>query len=175
MPSIDIRYVVITAVFGITLLFYSHIFITPVNLELSNTILADKIIINKNKREMVLFFNNKEIKHYKIVLGSNPIGSKTQAGDGKTPEGAYFISNKNERSSFHLSLKISYPNADDIAQANKRDVGDIMIHGLPNWLWFIGSLHLLKDWTAGCIAVTNDEIEEIWKLVPIGTMIIINQ
>ena len=171
------RYVFIVIASGVIFLFAFNVFSPPIHLDLSNSILADKIVVNKGKREMFLFADGKELKNYKIALGHNPIGTKTQSGDGKTPEGTYFISHKNERSKFHLSLKISYPNSDDLEQANKKNIdagGDIMIHGLPNGLNMIGSTHRLKDWTLGCIAVTNDEIEEIWKLVPVGTKIIIN-
>ena len=115
------------------------------------------------------------LRTYKIALGANPAGHKTQSGDEKTPEGAYSISAKNPKSRFHLSLRISYPNAADVAQAQERGVdpgGDIMIHGMRNGLGWIGSWHLkLGDWTNGCIAVTDTEIEEIWDMVDVGTSI----
>ena len=138
---------------------------------------ADYIVIEKASRKMYLYQNDKIIKSYDIHLGNNPVGPKQQEGDGKTPEGDYYISGRNPNSKFHLSLRISYPNAEDIAQAQKRKVstgGDIMIHGTPNKLpsW-LARWTLRKDWTAGCIAVTNDEIEEIWQLVDNGTKITI--
>lgn len=169
----NVRYItfIVLTFFAISLIGY----IKP-NIE-SSGVAADKVVINKSKRELILFLDNKEIKRYKVALGSNPIGAKFESGDGKTPEGEYSISFKNEHSKYHLSLKISYPSMKDKELALKSNVdsgGDIMIHGLPNWLWFVGSTHVLYDWTAGCIAVTNNEIEEIWKLVPIGTSVFIN-
>lgn len=121
---------------------------------------------------LTLLRAGKVLKIYKVALGSDPVGPKTREGDGKTPEGAYRIDAKNEHSQFHLALRISYPNAADLQRAKKLGVnpgGDIFIHGLPpEWAW-LGAAHRAKDWTAGCVAVTNTEIEEIWKMVPVGT------
>lgn len=133
---------------------------------------ADRILIVKSARSLTLLRQGKVLKTYKVALGSDPVGAKTREGDGKTPEGEYKISQKNEHSQFHLSLRISYPNEVDWQRARKLGVnpgGDIYIHGLPpQWAW-IGAAHRHKDWTAGCIAVTNAEIEEIWASVPVGT------
>ena len=118
--------------------------------------------------------NAKPIKEYKIALGANPIGPKTRQGDKKTPEGSYTISGRNAASLYHRSLRISYPNKQDSAQARKHGVSpgsDIMIHGLPNGQGAIGAAHAQRDWTWGCIAVTDEEIEEIWNMVPDGTRI----
>lgn len=139
---------------------------------------AAKIIVYKANRKMELLDNNSKIlKTYKIALGANPKGHKAEEGDKKTPEGLYKISEKNSNSSFHLSLRISYPNEQDIAKASRQGVsagGNIMIHGLRNGMGWLGSIHLLYDtWTNGCIAVTNREIEEIWDLVKEGTPIYI--
>lgn len=135
-----------------------------------------KIIVYKADRKMELLDKKSTIlKRYSIALGAHPTGHKTQEGDEKTPEGLYKISGKNPNSRFHLSLKISYPNTQDIAQAAAWGVspgGDIMIHGLRNGIGWLGSLHRLNDtWTNGCIAVTNEEIEEIWDGVAEGTPI----
>lgn len=151
-------------------------FLLLINAPASASPTADKIVVYKTARSMELLdAQGNVLRRYKIALGGNPQGHKTQEGDEKTPEGLYAISGRNPHSTFHLSLRISYPNAQDTAQAQARGVspgGDIMIHGMRNWLGWIGSLHLLYDiWTNGCIAVTNDEIEEIWKLVPDGTII----
>lgn len=135
---------------------------------------ADTIIIKKKQRKMELYAKEKLIKDYKISLGFSPLGPKQQEGDGKTPEGEYTISSKNPYSQFHLSLKVSYPNATDKKSAEEKGVspgGDIMIHGLGKKFKYLGKLHTLHDWTLGCIAVTNDEIEEIWKLVKEGTVV----
>jgi murein L,D-transpeptidase YafK len=133
---------------------------------------ADHIVIVKSARSLTLLRQGKVLKTYKVALGSDPIGPKTREGDGKTPEGEYRISSKNQHSQFHLSLRISYPNASDREQARKLGAdpgGDIFIHGLPpEWAW-LGAAHRKRDWTAGCVAVTNAEIEEIWAAVPIGT------
>lgn len=117
------------------------------------------------------------IKSYRVALGRNPVGPKRQQGDGKTPEGIYSISGRNAASAFHRALRVSYPNPSDRARAKRAGVtpgGDIMIHGLPNGQGAIGAAHRLTDWTEGCMAVTNAEIEEIWRLVPNGTTVEIN-
>ncbi|HWR16644.1 MAG TPA: L,D-transpeptidase family protein [Terriglobales bacterium] len=133
---------------------------------------ADRILIKKSERRMFLYSAGKVIKTYRIALGGSPIGKKTRQGDHRTPEGIYKIDSKNSRSRFHLALHVSYPNAADREHARKLRVspgGDIMIHGLPDAYAYLGALHRQRDWTDGCIAVTNAEIEEIWKLVPVGT------
>lgn len=133
---------------------------------------ADHIIVYKSQRKMELLTNGKVIKSYKIALGGNPVGAKTRQGDHRTPEGIYRIDAKNAHSRFHLALHVSYPNAEDRERARKLGVspgGDIMIHGLPDRYAHLGSLQSHYDWTDGCIAVSNSEIEEIWKLVPVGT------
>ena len=109
-----------------------------------------------------------------MVLGTVPRGAKERQGDHKTPEGNYVIDAKNSHSRFHLALHISYPKAEDRERAKKIKVdpgGDIMIHGLEHSFAFLGDLHRQTDWTDGCVAVTNPEIEEIWKLVPVGTIV----
>ncbi len=123
---------------------------------------------------MRLLRNGKLLKRYPIALGGHPAGHKQRQGDRRTPEGRYTISGRNPKSSYHLSLRISYPNEADRQRAFKAGVdpgGDIMIHGLPNGQADLGASHRDYDWTDGCIAVTNEEIEEIWSLVPDGTPI----
>lgn len=137
---------------------------------------ADEIVVNKSERVLYLKQNGQTIRQYKIALGNEPIGHKQKQGDGKTPEGRYFISGRNPHSAYHLSLRISYPNAEDKKQAAQKGVspgGDIMIHGYPNRVpnRLFDFIHENKDWTAGCIAVKDAEIEEIWKLVSNGTPI----
>ena len=129
---------------------------------------ADRVIIHKKARTMELMHAGQVIKTYKIALGGEPIGPKTRQGDHRTPEGVYVIDSRNAHSQFHRSLHISYPNAADKERARKLGVspgGDIYIHGLPNGYGFIGAAHRARDWTDGCIAVTDQEIEEIWRLV----------
>ncbi len=138
---------------------------------------ADRVVIHKAKRELLLQYRGRVLRSYKVALGSNPVGPKTRQGDGKTPEGLYSIVGRNPRSAYHRSLRISYPNEADRARARRLRVdpgGDIMIHGLPNGRGFVGRAHRFVDWTAGCIAVTDEEIEEIWRLVPDGTPVEIN-
>lgn len=135
---------------------------------------ADHIVVEKAARRLVLFKDGAILREYAVALGSSPLGAKAQEGDGRTPEGRYTIDFKNAQSAYHLSLRISYPDAADRQAADARGVspgGDIMIHGLPNGLGAIGAAHRLSDWTDGCIAVTNAEIEEIWTLTPLGTPI----
>jgi murein L,D-transpeptidase YafK len=138
---------------------------------------VDRVIVNKAKRELLLMHAGIVVKSYRVALGRNPVGPKTRQGDGKTPEGVYSISRRNPASAFHRALRVSYPNSADRAQAKRLGVapgGDIMIHGLPNGQGRIGKAHLQTDWTEGCVAVTNAEIEEIWGLVRDGTRVEIN-
>lgn len=135
---------------------------------------ADKIVVEKHARRMTLKRAGFPLKIYDISLGRQSVGKKTEEGDYKTPEGVYFIDRRNSSSRFYKSLHISYPNESDIKQARAKGLSpgrDIMVHGLPRVLSFLGRLHLYYDWTAGCIAVTNEEMDEIWEAVPDGTAI----
>jgi len=135
---------------------------------------ADLILVHKSDRRMTLMRNGHPIQSYPISLGGVPTGHKVQEGDNRTPEGRYTIDWRNPNSIAHLSLHISYPNADDTAHAQALGVspgGNIMIHGILNGWGFVGPLHLLSDWTNGCIAVTDAQMREIWSLVPNGTPI----
>ena len=137
---------------------------------------ADEILVIKSTRALHLRRAGETIRSYDISLGAAPAGHKQSEGDERTPEGRYEIDWRNPNSVAHLSLHISYPNAADQAAANAaaRDPGgNIMIHGLPNGWGALGALHLMRDWTDGCIAVTNTEMREIWSLVPNGTPITI--
>lgn len=129
----------------------------------------DAIRVDKSERRMELLRKGKVMRTYRILLGDDPVGHKRQQGDERTPEGRYTITFRNGASRYHLSLRVSYPNVADAAWAKAHGVdpgGDIMIHGgtPPGYA---------RDWTDGCIAVTNAEIEEIWRLVPVGTPITI--
>ncbi len=135
---------------------------------------ADKILIEKNERRLTLFSKGKVLKTYKIALGGNPNGPKERQGDNKTPEGSYVVDSRNRNSRYHLSLHISYPNEKDKKRAKQLGVspgGDIMIHGIKDGFSWAGDLHTEVDWTKGCIAVTDEEIEEIDKLAPNGTIV----
>jgi murein L,D-transpeptidase YafK len=138
----------------------------------TNSQQADKILIVKSTRTMTLFHGAKVLKTYKVALGGAPVGPKRLQGDHKTPEGNYIVDSRNEHSQFHLALHISYPSAADRARARRLGAsagGDIMIHGLPNG--YSDARYTRTDWTDGCVAVTNAEIEEIWRLAPVGTRV----
>ncbi len=135
---------------------------------------ADSVIVLKGQRRLLLLYGGETLKAYTVALGSEPHGHKFREGDGRTPEGTYRLDARNPRSRFHLALHISYPNESDRARAIAAGAspgGDIMIHGLPNGLGWIGKLHRFVDWTDGCIAVTNREMEEILRAVYDGTPI----
>jgi murein L,D-transpeptidase YafK len=137
---------------------------------------ADRVVVRKGARTLELYRGSELLRKYSIALGPNPIGHKLQEGDGRTPEGQYVLDYRNPKSSFHKSLHVSYPAPADSAAARSRGVspgGLIMIHGVRNGLGFVGRFHRLFDWTDGCIAVTDAEIEEIWRTVPDGTPIVI--
>ncbi len=135
---------------------------------------ADHVLVLKKERTLQLLSDGKVIRTYKVALGGDPVGPKTRQGDHKTPEGTYVLNSRNAHSQFHRSLHISYPNARDRAAARRAGVspgGDVFVHGLPNGYGWVGSGHRARDWTDGCIAVTNEEIEEIWNAVTDGTPI----
>ena len=135
---------------------------------------ADRIQIRKAARELTLSAGGTVLRTYGVALGNSPEGPKSLEGDGRTPEGRYYIAGRNPQSKYHLALRVSYPNAADRARAAKQGKsagGDIMIHGLPNGYGFIGAAHRLRDWTIGCVAVTDEEIEEIWRVVPDGCVV----
>ncbi len=127
------------------------------------------IVVNKSARNMYLLHHSDILESYRFDLGFAPVGDKQVEGDGRTPEGTYLIDRRNPNSRFHLSLGISYPNAQDIAEARalgKSPGGDIFIHGQPNAFKADG-----PDWTWGCIAVKNREMEDIYAMVRTGTLI----
>lgn len=163
-----LKYIAILIVTGITLLNFWP------EKALDSSKQIDKILVLKSDRKLILFSKGEEIKRYKISLGGNPIGHKEYEGDMKTPEGNYTINDKNPNSGYHLNLGIDYPNKQDVQHAKelgKSPGGDIKIHGLRNGMGFIGKIHRFFDWTAGCIAMTNKEIKELYDNVPIGTPI----
>ncbi|MCM2317049.1 MAG: L,D-transpeptidase family protein [Thermoanaerobaculia bacterium] len=135
---------------------------------------ADLVVVDKSERSLKLFRAGRELRTYRVALGPNPEGHKLEEGDGRTPEGRYVIDWRNAKSAFHRSLHVSYPNAHDRREARRRGVdpgGAIMIHGLPGGMGGLGAGHVASDWTLGCIAVTSEEIEEIWRVVRDGTPI----
>lgn len=133
---------------------------------------VERIVIEKAARRMQLFQDGKPVRTYQIALGFTPAGDKARQGDGKTPEGEFTIDRRNAKSAFHLSLGLDYPKPKDRNRATEAGYspgGDIFIHGQPNAL--PDGFKLKGDWTAGCIAVTNREIQEIWAVTPIGTKV----
>jgi murein L,D-transpeptidase YafK len=136
-------------------------------------VLADRIVVTKSTHTLVLYSHGAVLRTYKVALG-RAAGAKQYQGDNRTPVGHYRIDAHNAHSTCHLSLHVSYPNPDDRARAlaaHQKPGGDIMIHGLPNGLGYIGGLHRATDWTYGCIAVTDAEMDEIYRLVPNNTPI----
>ena len=132
------------------------------------------MLVLKAERLLLLMDGDILLASYDVALGASPIGPKERRGDGRTPEGRYVLDWRNEESDFHRAIHVSYPSATDRARARAAGVdpgGAIMLHGLPNGLGEIGSDHLSGDWTDGCIAVTNEEMDQIWTLIPDGTPI----
>jgi murein L,D-transpeptidase YafK len=146
---------------------------TPV-VGIRSTLIADSIVVEKQRRRLTLYQAGFPVGVYRIALGKQPVGDKREVGDNRTPEGVFYIDYKNPDSKYHLALHISYPDAAHIARARARGVkagGDVMIHGLPAAYANLGGKHSEYDWTEGCIAVTNAEIEQIWGAVPRGSPI----
>ena len=144
----------------------------------NTNILADKVIIDKSKR-VLLLINDESVSHvFRITLGGNPVGHKVMEGDKKTPEGSYKLDYKNPNSKFYRSIHVSYPNTQDREIAKELGVspgGAIMIHGQRNGSNFTQSLiNQYRDWTAGCISVSNHDMDEIWSMIQPGTPIEIN-
>jgi murein L,D-transpeptidase YafK len=134
----------------------------------------DKIVVTKSERKLSVYSNGVLLKTYKVSLGGHPIGAKEFEGDKKTPEGVYHIYQKNPQSTCYKNLGISYPNADDLErckQTGQRPGGNIKIHGMLNGQGYWGKFHRFRDWTAGCIAVTDEEMDELYEHTPVGTPI----
>ena len=134
--------------------------------------IADSIVVYKRERTLTLFYRGVPVKSYFVALGSKPVGDKERAGDQRTPEGVFHVNAHNPASKFHLALRISYP--DDAHRARSAALGadpggDIMIHGLPPEYSEAGKDQVANDWTNGCVALSNQEIEELWRAVPDGT------
>lgn len=133
---------------------------------------VERIVIEKTARRMLLVQDGKPVRTYHIALGFSPAGDKVRQGDGKTPEGEFTVDRRNDESAFHLSVGLDYPrpaDRDRAARGGYSPGGDIFIHGQPNAL--PDRLKLKGDWTAGCIALTNAEIREVWAVTPIGTKV----
>lgn len=135
---------------------------------------VDRVLVIKSQRLLLLLRGGEAVRKFRVALGANPVGPKEQEGDKRTPEGNYVLDWRTTDSKYYKSIHISYPGEGDVARAEARGVspgGLIMIHGLPEEMEWMGPLHRLFDWTNGCIAVTNAEMDEIWEMVPDGTPI----
>lgn len=143
---------------------------------LPGDVVIDKLIVCKSRNSMEAYSGDRLIKTYRISIGKNSFGHKVQKGDKRTPEGTYKINDRNPDSGYHKNLGVSYPNAADRAQARKANLdpgGDIKIHGLKNGRGYIGKFHRFSNWTDGCIALTNEEVDELYRAVRPGALIII--
>lgn len=167
-----------TYIKNIVLLFFVALFLVGFskisNPELKKGDVIDYIEVFKEDRLMKVYSKGELLKTYDIALGFRPEGKKHFKGDGKTPEGVYYINDKNPHSVAHKNLGISYPNSEDIKYAKRNGMspgGDIKIHGLMKKWEFYGSFHKYVDWTGGCIAVTNEEVDELYSHVKIGAKI----
>jgi len=137
---------------------------------------ADRVVVRKSARVLEVMRAGSVLRTYRVSLGSHPVGPKQREGDGRTPEASTTFDYRNPSSAFHFALHVSYPSTDDRRAAAAQGVspgGLIMVHGLRNGIGFIGRLHRLADWTNGCIALTNPEIDELARVVPDGTPILI--
>ncbi|MBS1850757.1 MAG: L,D-transpeptidase family protein [Acidobacteria bacterium] len=135
---------------------------------------VDRVLVEKSARRLSLMSKGVAIKQYPVALGGAPVGAKTRQRDHKTPEGVYILDYRNAHSHYYRSMHISYPNAADRARAQQIGVstgGDIFLHGITNGFGWVGAAHRKIDWTDGCIAVTDQEMDEIWSLVRDGTAI----
>ena len=159
-----------------TMTAFSMVCLLPVSVNPKRTPLesqkVNRVVVFKHQHILQLLHGSHVLKEYKVALGGQPVGPKTQQGDHKTPEGTYVLNSRNPHSQFYKSLHISYPTPAQTTDAKKRGVspgGDVYVHGLPNGERLIGAAHHLRDWTDGCIAVTDEEMDEIWAAVTTGT------
>lgn len=142
----------------------------------SGNLPIDSLVVYKSNHTLIAYYNEEKIKTYTIAIGKNPVGYKMYEGDLKTPEGRFSINDKNPNSAYHKNLGISYPDEfhrQQAAKLGKTPGGDIKIHGLKNGRGYIGKMHRMTDWTNGCIALTNEEVDELYANVQLGTPIII--
>ena len=136
--------------------------------------LADRVIVRKSERRMYLMHGETVLRSYRVALGLNPVGPKEQEGDSRTPEGHYLLTRRNPRSEYFLSIQVSYPNDRDMQRARRNRLspgGSVMIHGLPNELRREPTYYEKRDWTDGCIAVSDSDMLEIWLMTPTDTPI----
>ena len=142
--------------------------------EIPDGVIIDRIVVRKSEHRLEAYSGGKLIVVYTVAIGKNPVGAKAYEGDQRTPEGTYTINDRNPNSGYHRNLGISYPNADDRARAKelgKPTGGDVKIHSLKNGQGYIGKFHRWKDWTNGCIAVTDKEMDQLYDHTALGATI----
>jgi murein L,D-transpeptidase YafK len=164
-----VMWIFVTSIFLVLIAYYFY-----TDKEIENGVKIDKIIVYKSKRELSTYANGSLIKTFKISIGKNSIGKKEFKDDYKTPEGKYFISSKAPHPLYHKYLYVSYPNKSDLLNAKKlkKDVGgQILIHGLHKKYALLGNFHRFRDWTKGCMALTNNEIDDLYDAVNVKTPI----
>jgi murein L,D-transpeptidase YafK len=135
---------------------------------------VDRVVVYKSKRRLILLSGGKRLRSYRVALGGSPVGPKRREGDHRTPEGHYMLDARNEQSHYYKAFHISYPNAQDAAKAKEMGVspgGDIMLHALPKEYSWAGKMQALYDWTDGCIAISDEEMDELWTLIKVPTPI----
>lgn len=135
---------------------------------------ADLVVVEKSKNLLSLYKTGRLLASYHAVFGGNAVGPKEMKDDGKTPEGRYILDSKKSDSAFHKAFHVSYPNSKDIARARKLDVdpgGDIMVHGQKNGLGWVSFISQRFNWSRGCIALSNKDIDAMWEAVDGGTPI----
>lgn len=135
---------------------------------------VELVLIEKRAHAMTLFAGGGAVARYRVALGQGGLAPKEREGDARVPEGEYRITGRNARSAYHRSLRIGYPRSDQVAAARRAGIdpgGDVMIHGLPNGRGWVGALHRRRDWTLGCVAVTDAEMDEVWRRVPVGARV----
>lgn len=141
----------------------------PLSLQTETLPAVDRVLVKKSERRMYLMHGGNVVRAYRVSLGLSPVGQKEREGDFRTPEGSYRLDLRNPHSDFFLSIKVSYPNEQDVKRARARHWGtggSIMVHGMPNLMKHDPDYYLNHDWTDGCIAVSNSDMVEIWMLVP---------
>ena len=150
------------------------VLLTPAAMQASEFPVADKVVIEKAVRKLHLMRNGKAFRTFKIALGIRPVGDKKKEGDMKTPEGRYYLDSRNQHSDYFLAIHISYPDASDLREASQSGNdpgGAIMIHGQPNEPTFSEAYYRTRDWTNGCIAVSNSDMIDIWLMTGENTPI----
>lgn len=150
------------------------VLMTPTVMQAGEFPIADKVVIEKALRKLHLMRNGKAFRTFKIALGLRPVGDKKKEGDFRTPEGSYYLDSRNQNSEFFLSIRVSYPDAADVREANQSGNdpgGAIMIHGQPNEPTRSETYYRTQDWTNGCIAVSNSDMIDIWLMTGENTPI----